>query len=71
LKTLTADRPIAELEMWLLCFHDPSTCWAILDETASTRPLGGTPFGRSHSPTSGLFHCHHSFCHPEIGDTGD
>jgi len=48
-------------EMGLLCFHDLATYLALLDETASTRRVRGTPFGRSHSPASAFFHCHHSF----------
>jgi hypothetical protein len=51
----------AQLGRWLLCFHDPSACFAVLDKTASTRRLGGTPFGGSHSPASAFLHCHHSF----------
>jgi hypothetical protein len=52
----------AQPGMWLLCFHDLSTYFAVLDETASTRRLGGTLLGRSHSPTSAFLHRHHSFC---------
>ena len=33
----------------------------------STRRLGGTPFGRCHSPTSGLLHCRQSLFLPQIG----
>jgi len=47
--------------MGLLCFHDLATCFAVLDATASTRRVRGTPFGRSHSSASAFFHCHHSF----------
>src|ERR1700694_2769217 len=57
----TCRRARPTVGVWFLCFHDPFTCFAVLDETASTRRLGGTPFGRSHPPTSALLHCHHSF----------
>jgi hypothetical protein len=56
-----ARRAAALNREWRLCFHYLSACFAVLDETASTHRLGGTPFGRSHSPTSALLHRHHSF----------
>jgi hypothetical protein len=42
--------------MRLLRFHDPAAGLAVLDETLSTRGLGGTAFGGSHTSTSAFFH---------------
>jgi hypothetical protein len=58
------DRQVAELEMRPSGFHDPFAGFAILDEAASTRRLGGAPFGGGHSSTSALFHCCHSLLSP-------